>query len=91
MVHLLTDTGKQAQVHQMALVIGSAVGLPFLESVISLALQAAWSFGESVLDIRCLLGGGKIPLVKDAGSWQLSSGKSQQNSGTAESGAGYRG
>ena len=72
MVHLLTDTGKQAQVHQMAMVIGSAVGLPFLESVISLALQAAWSFGESVLDIRCLLGGGKIPLVKDAGSWQLS-------------------
>ena len=56
----------------MAMVIGSAVGLPFLESVISLALQAAWSFGESVLDIRCLLGGGKIPLVKDAGSWQLS-------------------
>lgn len=72
MVHLLTDTGKQAQAHQMAMVIGSAVGLPFLESVISLALQAAWSFGESVLDIRCLLDGGKIPLVKDAGSWQLS-------------------
>lgn len=72
LLYLLTDTGKQAQAHQMALVIGSAVGLPFLESVIVLALQAAWSFGESVLDIRCLLNGGKVPLVKDAGSWQLS-------------------
>ncbi len=72
MVHLLRDAGKQSQVHQMALIIGSAVGLPFLEGVISLALQAAWAFGESVLDIRCLLDGGKIPLVKDTGSWQLS-------------------
>lgn len=72
MVHLMTDTAKQAQVHQMALVIGSAVGMPFLEGVISLALQAAWSFGESILDIRSLLNGGKVPLVKDAGSWQLS-------------------
>lgn len=72
MVHLLTDSAKQAQVHQMALIIASAVALPFLEGIISLALQAAWAFGESILDIRGLLKGGKVPLVKDAGSWNLS-------------------
>lgn len=72
MVHLLTDSVKQTQVHQMAVIIASAVALPFLEGIISLALQGAWAFGESVLDIRCLLKGGNVPLVKSSESWKLS-------------------
>ena len=31
----------------------------------------AWAYGESLIDVRVLLDGGKIPIVKDASSWSL--------------------
>lgn len=72
MVYLLKNPSCQAQIHEMSLMICTAVGLPALEGVVSLALEAAWAFGESVLDVRQLLAGGKIPLVKTSESWKLS-------------------
>lgn len=72
MVYLMKDPVSQSQIHDMALIICSAIGLPVLESVVSLALQAAWAFGESVLDLRQLLQGGNVPLVKTKSSWSLS-------------------
>lgn len=72
MVYLVKDPVRQAEIHQMALVICSAIGLPAIEGIVSLALQAAWSFGESVLDVRQLLQGGKIPMVKTSATWKLS-------------------
>lgn len=38
---------------------------------IKLLLLAAWSYGESIIDIRSLLKGNKIPLVKTEAAWQL--------------------
>ena len=72
MVYLIKNPGCQAQIHEMALTICAVMGIPALEGVVSLALQAAWAFGESVLDVRQLLAGGKIPLVKTSKSWMLS-------------------
>lgn len=72
MVFLLQDPSSQAQIHEMALAVCSYVGVPFLEGVVSLALQAAWAFGESVLDVRHLLRGGEVPLIKTSRSWNLS-------------------
>lgn len=36
------------------------------------ALLLGLAYGESLLDVRILLSGGKIPLLKDAASWKLS-------------------
>lgn len=72
MVFLLQNPSRQAQIHEMALLICSYLGVPFLEGVVSLALQAAWAFGESVLDVRQLLQGKKVPLIKTERSWNLS-------------------
>lgn len=72
MAYLLSDISSQTQIHQLAVLIGVSMGIPVLESVISLVLQAAWAFGESVLDVRQLLQGGKVPLIKTKPSWQLS-------------------
>ena len=49
--------------------------MPEIAPLISLVLKACWAFGESVVDIRSLLGGGKVPLLKDDSSWQLSLGQ----------------
>lgn len=72
LVYLMKNPACQSQIHELALVICTAIGFPALESVVSLALQAAWAFGESVLDVRQLLKGGKIPLIKTSESWMLS-------------------
>lgn len=72
MMYLLQDPTRQAEIHEMALVICATIGFPALEGIVSLALQAAWAFGESLLDVRQLLTGGKVPLVKTGDTWMVS-------------------
>lgn len=72
LAYIMQDAASQAKVHELALVICASVGLPALESVVSLAIDAAWAFGESVLDVKQLLAGGKVALYKTSGSWLLS-------------------
>lgn len=72
MAYLMTDSLRQAELHQMALMICTVLGMPAIEAVVRLALAAAWSYGESLLDVRNLLSGGKIPFVKTKDTWMLS-------------------
>lgn len=72
MVYLLKSPIRQQEIHEMAWMICGALGLPAIEGVVSLALQAAWAFGESIVDVRQLLEGGNVPLIKTDGSWTVS-------------------
>lgn len=47
-------------------------GAPGLTTAISAALLAAWAYGESLVDVRILLSGGKVPVVKSQESFRLS-------------------
>ena len=47
-------------------------GMPALTKAMQHALLLGLAYGESLLDVRILLSGGKIPLLKDAASWKLS-------------------
>lgn len=71
-IYLNTSPSKKSQADTMAAALASAMVLPIATPVISLALLACWAFAESILDVRELLDGGKIPLLKDDASWQLS-------------------
>lgn len=72
MAHLLSDSGKRAQVQALALGIASAFLIPPASAVIEGALLLCWAFAESVLDVRELFDGGKVPLIKTSADWQLS-------------------
>lgn len=69
---LMADPGKRAQIQALALAIASGFLIPPAAVIIEAALLLCWSFAESVLDLRELLHGGKIPLVKSPEDWQLS-------------------
>lgn len=69
---LLADSGKRAQVEALALAIASAFLIPPAAAVIEGALLLCWSFAESILDVRELFDGGRVPLVKNPADWQLS-------------------
>lgn len=72
MVHLVSDGTKRAQAAGLAAAIASAFLIPPATGVIEAALLLCWAFGESILDVRELFDGGKVPLVKSAADWQLS-------------------
>lgn len=72
MVHLVSDGTKRAQAAGLASAIASAFLIPPATGVIEAALLLCWAFGESILDVRELFDGGKVPLIKSAADWQLS-------------------
>lgn len=69
---LMADAGKRAQIRALALAIASGFLIPPAAVIIETALILCWSFAESILDVRELFHGGKVPLTKTAATWQLS-------------------
>lgn len=71
--YLLSDGGKQAQAYALAVQIGTiASAVPAVVEGIKMLIMAAWAYGEAVIDLRGLLKGNKIPLIKKEDNWQLS-------------------
>lgn len=69
--YLMTDEVKKAEAETMALTLAGIVALPALTEVIKHGILLAWAFGEAVIDIRTLLAGGKVELLKTKENWQL--------------------
>ena len=57
---------------EFALALTGMFGMPALTGAMQHALLLGLAYGESLLDVRILLSGGKIPLLKDTASWKLS-------------------
>lgn len=72
LIHLYGDKGKYSQASALAAGIAASLLLPVAEPVICLAILSCWAFGESILDVRRLMGGNKVALVKGSEDWQLS-------------------
>lgn len=68
---LLADGTKRSQVRALSAAIASGFLIPPASAIIEGALLLCWSFAESVLDVRELLDGGKVALVKSSADWQL--------------------
>ena len=71
-LYLMNSPVRSAEADQLALLISTALLMPQAQPLVSLVLKLCWAYGESILDLRVLLDGGKIPLVKSDDSWQLS-------------------
>lgn len=71
LLYLKSDSQKLAEVHAMAASIAAALAVPVSEELIRRVLMVCWAYGESLMDVRMLLAGGKVPVVKDSASWQL--------------------
>lgn len=70
-MYLMTDSAKQEEAEVMAMTLAAVILFPELKDLIKLSILIAWAYAESVNDVKVLLGGGKIPLWKDAMSWRL--------------------
>ena len=69
---LMADNVRRTEAQALATAIASGFLIPPAAVVIETALLLCWAFAESVLDVRELFAGGKIPLVKTSADWQIS-------------------
>lgn len=69
--YLLTDSTKKAEAEAMSALLCALIAQPELIEVVKQAILLAWAYGESVVDMRALLKGKKVPLVKTEENWQL--------------------
>lgn len=68
--YVFSDSEKIAEAEAMAAALSAVTMLPELLEPVKISILFAWSFLESMQDIKVLLNGGKEPVVKTAGTWQ---------------------
>ncbi len=70
-VFLQADSAKKAEAEALAATLCTLLAMPAIIDAAAQMILLAWAYGESVVDIRSLLKGNKVPLVKTGESWQL--------------------
>lgn len=71
-IFLCSNPGKSGEAETLAVAIALAAYSPELKDPIKQTILFAWAYAESVYDVRTLLSGGKIPLMKADESWHYS-------------------
>ena len=70
-VYLQTDSAKQAEAEVLAATLCGLLEIPGITQVVKQAILIAWAYGESIVDVRVLLKGNKVPFIKTSETWQL--------------------
>lgn len=69
--YLQSDSSRKAEAEALALTLCTLLAVPAVTEAAAQAILFAWAYGESVVDIRALLEGKRVPPVKTKESWQL--------------------
>lgn len=69
--YIQTDSEMRAEAEAMALTLCTLLAVPAITEAAAQGILLAWAYGESIMDIRTLLKGHRVPLVKLKESWQL--------------------
>ncbi len=89
-MYLMGDGTKRGEAETLAAVLAGAIAMPELEPLFETALILTWAYLESLYDVRTLLAGGGIELIKTDKSWHYSL-KNIWNPQTKEQGTGDHG
>lgn len=74
-MYLFSDAGRRQEARAMAETLAAVTLTPALIPLYTTLILLAWGYVESISDLRTLTGGGKVPLLKDSGSWQTQLGQ----------------
>ena len=67
--HIIADKEKLNQALVTATALAGFSGNPAVVKIVQIGVVAAWAYVESILDLRTLLSGGKIALIKNGTEW----------------------
>lgn len=71
LIHIFSDPGKRQEARGLALAIVGGTGILPLVSVTTFFIMSVWALGEALVDVRCLLNGEKVPVLKSKSDWKL--------------------
>lgn len=69
--YLLTDMEKMKIIEEISCLIAALLEAPGTEYLFEAMIIFSWSYAESIYDVRTLLHGGEVPLMKVAQQWFL--------------------
>ncbi len=72
LISLLQDGEKRSETYALASGIIGFTGQPILIKIMQLLIISAWSAAESLTDVKALLEGKKVPILKKGDDWNLS-------------------
>ena len=67
--YLISDKEKVAEAEALAWMISALFFSPQIKEVVKMTIMYAWTYAESVKDVRILLDGNKLPLLKTFATW----------------------
>ena len=67
---LYTNPQKQGEIAACASALSFLLLIPEGMTFVQSVLAAGWAYIESIADVKALLSGGRVPLVKDVGTWK---------------------
>lgn len=67
---IMQDGKKQALAMEIATAAVGFTGVAPLIQAVQIGILLAWSYVESILDVRCLLSGGRVAMVKAVTDWK---------------------
>ena len=68
-LYLVSDEAKVAEADALAMVVSVLLFSPEIKEAVKTTILFAWSYAESVKDIRILLDGNPLPLLKSGNTW----------------------
>ncbi len=68
-LHLISSPQKQAKAEGLAMLFAGASLNPMVIKAVKIGLLTAWALAESILDVRALLAGKRIPFIKSDEFW----------------------
>ena len=71
-IYFFSDSAKCAEAEILALTLTAVLLVPELAQPVKYSILFAWAYVESLADVRALLNGGKVPLMKAGGEWKTS-------------------
>lgn len=67
--YLFSDEVKCAEASAVAAAAASAMLVPEIAPLLKMTILLGWAYAESLYDVKTLLAGGKVPLLKNADTW----------------------
>lgn len=67
--YLFMDEVKCAEAEAAAALIATVMLVPEITPLLKVSILLGWAYAESLYDVKVLLAGGKVPLIKNAENW----------------------
>ena len=72
LIYLLGDSEKRGQAYTMATAVTGFTGMPVVIRLTQMLIMAAWAYAESIIDVKELLEGKRVSIIKTSNEWNLS-------------------